>query len=75
MLVHGGATRCSLSIYRILERAERTVVGMSDHTPDPFLAQTGYDADAELPDEFDDDFEFGDGDDELAIEEERARER
>ncbi|SFS16152.1 hypothetical protein SAMN04487846_3253 [Microbacterium sp. cf046] len=51
---------------------------MSDHTPDPYLTQTGYDADAVTADDFDeDDFEneLDDVDDELGIEEERARER
>ena len=59
----------------------RTVCGMRENFPDPYLAQTGFDADAETADDLDDDeFEFGDSDemnvdDELDIEEQRARER
>jgi hypothetical protein len=51
---------------------------MSDHTPDPFLSQTGYDLNEveDLGEFHDEQFEFEaeDADDELAIEEERARE-
>lgn len=55
----------------------RTVCGMRENAPDPYLAQTGFDVDAE-GEEFDapEDFELDldEGDDELEIEEERARE-
>ena len=47
---------------------------MSDRIPDPYLAETGYDADADYEhDGFD--FEPDDVDDELEVEEEGARER
>ncbi|GAA1669592.1 hypothetical protein [Microbacterium lacus] len=50
---------------------------MRENAPDPYLAQTGFDVDAE-GEEFDapEDFELDldEGDDELEIEEERARE-
>jgi hypothetical protein len=59
--------RLSPSVRRV-----RTVVGMSDHIPDPYLAQTGFDADFEDDDAFD--FDADDADSELGIEEERARE-
>ena len=59
--------------------SRRTVSHMSDHIPDPYLSQTGYDVgEGEDLGEFDDEeieFEAEDADDELAIEEERARER
>ena len=56
---------------------------MRENFPDPYLAQTGFDADVETADDLDDhefDLEFGDADerdvdDELDIEERRARER
>lgn len=49
---------------------------MSEKTPDPYLAQTGFDLDADTgldgPEAFE--REFDDADDELDVEEERARE-
>ncbi len=48
---------------------------MSTHSPDPFLAQTGYSEEA-IGDDFDDEFDFeADDEDEVDIEEDRARER
>lgn len=49
---------------------------MSDDLPDPYLAETGYDEDADAVGYEDDDFDFeaDDADDELEIEEVRARE-
>lgn len=55
-----------------------TVVRMNDHTPDPYLAQTGFDAEDDVADWEDDDIDFesdDDDDSEWEIEEERARER
>lgn len=53
----------------------RSVAGMSTHSPDPFLAQTGYSEEA-VGDDFDDEFDFeADDEDEVDIEEDRARER
>lgn len=56
------------------ESCGRTVLGMSDRTPDPFLAQTGNDEEAgDLDDDFD--FELDDADDALDVEEKRVRGR
>lgn len=51
---------------------------MSNSVPDPFLAQTGYDDEAWIngsPEEEQSFTSIDEGDDELLIEEERARER
>lgn len=56
----------------------RTDVRMRENFPDPYIAQTGFDADAETADDLDDeqfDLEFAEGGDQLEIEEERAAER
>lgn len=54
-----------------------TVVRMSDHTPDLYLAQTGFDVEDDVADWEDDDLDFesdDDDDSEWEIEGERARE-
>lgn len=60
------------------EASGRTVGRMRENFPDPYLAQTAFDADAATAEDLDDeefDLEFGEGGDELDIEEDRARER